>query len=70
MRHSQTDESSDKRCAELSARVNLTTALLAHAEAILAQQLAETKQYRKYQRWTAPARSMAAWISSIFRANR
>jgi hypothetical protein len=71
MRHSKTDEGSDERWAKLSARVNLTTALLAHSEANLARSLAKIERRRqRKRRLTAPVRLLRAWIRCAFRANR
>lgn len=70
MRYCQTHEDCDERLAELSARVNLTTALLAHTEAHVARQAAEIERLTKLhwkRRLTAPARLLMARISSSFR---
>jgi len=68
MRDSQTNEGSDEQWAKLSARVNLTTALLAHIEAKVARRLERRRQRKR--RLTAPVRLLRAWIRSAFRANR
>ncbi len=70
MRYSQTNEGSDERWAKLSARVNLTTALLAHSEANVARMRARSERRRqRKRRLTAPVRLLRAWIRSAFLAD-
>ena len=66
MRDSQIDDDADERWAELSARANLTTALLARSEANVARQLGEVGiRDAEIKRLDAEVRSRDAEIKRL-----
>lgn len=79
MRESPAHDDDDERMAELQARINLTTAMLAHTEANLARQLIEVRKRdaeierlsaSKVRRLIAHGRSLVAWMTGPFRASQ